>query len=985
MNAELPKVCIHIVTYNHQRSIERCLEAALNQEGFVNGENLFVVVRDNASSDRSATLVEESFSDELSLHRNEQNLGFAVAHNLGLSEALNSLLVDYVLVLNPDLRLEASALQELVLALQDEPQAGLATPKLFRADDTLEPLEPRVLDACGMYFTPSFRHFDRGSGELDCGQYEQKAFVFGGTGAALLLSKRFIYDASLRRHEDGRVELFDEQFFAFREDAELAFRALRLGWRTIYVPQAIGYHTRQVLPERRAQLPAELNALGVQNRFLLQISHLSWRNTLKAFLPTMWRNLVVLGAVLSVERGSFAAAKGLWKLRQRAVQNRRIIAAKERLSGPLLARWLSFSPRTQAVPLQAMPAKGQQELLAIVVNYNADLRLYAAVEALCEAASALAPEISLSIIVVDNASSDHSAELCQERNPEREYLRYLLLQKNLGFAGAINMALEEHRLHSPPPAAVLLLNPDVLISADALYQLCQTLERYPQLGALSPLLCGIDNKVQSAFVARAFPSLGSVLAELFFLHKIWPKNPWSSSYLLADDLVFQRYLADAPIDEALPYVEASHPYTVEQPAGACLLIRGEVIARLGGFDEQFYPAWFEDVDFCKQLAEEGYFAAVLAQAKVIHEGGYSKEIISPSAYALAWYPNLYRYCHKHFLFPERVLLEIFLRFALVLRSLVAFYRGVAANKDSVSQPQAANSLAGTLFCLALSVPFGRLGRISALIQRGLSRFERACAHVALGFEALCAKKPREVDSATAQAVIKLPAEALTAEPAQFLFIDLFSKRRELFHGRGLKLCSERSSTWHEEGLNLLYLPRKRWASLSLCASGDELECLSNTSLGKIDFLIIDLVLEELRNPLGALLNCFTLLAPESYIELRLTDPASADYSRMRPATFEHLLLDAAQPDAERDFSHLLDYARFFEAKREVEALLRARQLRQSSEPLPYHLISPALLSRMLSFEALTPRSPIIRFGPLKDSSEAKKEPQSTYSVFIQLS
>ena len=90
-----------------------------------------------------------------------------------------------------------------------------------------------VFDSTGIYMTPNLRHLDRGSRIPDKGQYDRSEYVFGGTGAACLYRRAMIDDISIRN------EFFDADFFAYREDADVAWRAQLLGWRCLYNPLAV--------------------------------------------------------------------------------------------------------------------------------------------------------------------------------------------------------------------------------------------------------------------------------------------------------------------------------------------------------------------------------------------------------------------------------------------------------------------------------------------------------------------------------------------------------------------------------------------------------------------------------------------------------------------------------------------------------------------------------------------------------------------------
>ena len=90
------------------------------------------------------------------------------------------------------------------------------------------------------------------------------------------------------------------------------------------------------------------------------------------------------------------------------------------------------------------------------------------------------------------------------------------------------------------------------------------------------------------------------------------------------------------------------PVAVDQPAAAALLIRRDAFEEVGGFDEQFYPAWYEDVDFCRRIKAQGWDIYFAPKAGFLHEGGYSAEALGPERFVKSYYSNQIRYAHKHF-------------------------------------------------------------------------------------------------------------------------------------------------------------------------------------------------------------------------------------------------------------------------------------------------------------------------------------------------
>ncbi len=342
------KLFVHIVTYNSAAFILKCVQSLLESQDLVVGSNLTISVTDNASSDETLKTIKDNFGNKVLIGENQFNLGFCAGHNQGVRQFLDGG-YDFLLVLNPDLYLHKGALLHMLEALGADKDCGSATPRILRADENLEPVVPHRLDAAGMELSLGLRHFDRASEEQDTGQFSQNEYVFGGSGACLLMKRSFVEDLLLEGPFDAdiarvypelladitqRSALFDESFFAYREDADLAWRAQNLGWKCLYVASAQAYHLRKVLPERRFSLPPQINLFGVRNRFLLQLNNYSFFAMPQAFLPgILWRNMLVIVAVLTVERSS---AKALWqvlKLTRRALARRRLIKARVQARG----------------------------------------------------------------------------------------------------------------------------------------------------------------------------------------------------------------------------------------------------------------------------------------------------------------------------------------------------------------------------------------------------------------------------------------------------------------------------------------------------------------------------------------------------------------------------------------------------------------------------------------------------------------------------
>jgi GT2 family glycosyltransferase len=242
---------------------------------------------------------------------------------------------------------------------------------------------------------------------------------------------------------------------------------------------------------------------------------------------------------------------------------------------------------------------------AVIVTHNSAQVILECLEALAK----MAPQWTA--IVVDNASADDTVARVRSKG-----VKLIANSENRGFAAAVNQAIS-----ATGAEFILLLNPDVtlLTSVDPL------MDHAISAGKL----VGRDGRVQSGFTIRRFPTALSLSFELLGLNRLFPWNPVNRRY---------RYL-DRSLDE---------PGPVEQPAGAFLMFRREVWSKLGAFDEEFHPIWFEDVDFCRRAADAGYRIEYVPGVSATHAGAHSIAQMEKGCRARYWCVSLLRYAAKHF-------------------------------------------------------------------------------------------------------------------------------------------------------------------------------------------------------------------------------------------------------------------------------------------------------------------------------------------------
>ncbi len=297
-----------------------------------------LVIVDCASSDASVSAARQTAPATIPtrIEALGSNLGFAG----GMNRAIALATAPYLLTLNADARLSPDFLAPLVARLEDPRHSRVAavTGRLVRAERAQPPGSPRApepprLDACGMRLSWTWRHFDRGAGELDHGQYAAAERVFGATGAATLWRRSALADVAIAD------QIFDERYHSFREDAELAFRLRERGWEILYEPAAVASHRRRVLPERRAELPAAVNLQSLKNRYLLRIDHQTLGNFFWTLPATLGRDVAALAWVLLREPSSLPAYAWLWRERRALVEHRRLVQRRRTVSPGAIGKW----------------------------------------------------------------------------------------------------------------------------------------------------------------------------------------------------------------------------------------------------------------------------------------------------------------------------------------------------------------------------------------------------------------------------------------------------------------------------------------------------------------------------------------------------------------------------------------------------------------------------------------------------------------------
>ena len=253
------------------------------------------------------------------------------------------------------------------------------------------------------------------------------------------------------------------------------------------------------------------------------------------------------------------------------------------------------------------------DLSIVIVTWNSERWIGRCLEALPAACEGLDYEV----VVYDNDSHDGTLRLIGDENT-----RVIPSPSNDGFAAGTNRGID-----ATSGRYVFLLNPDCELAPRALTVLFEFLESHPDAAAAVPLLADESGRSQREFQLRRFPTFWTLLLEIFAIDKLSPGNRWTAHHRYRD-------------------LDLTKAARVDQPAAAAMLLRRSVFDSIGPFDEQFAPAWFEDVDYCRRLAASGDDIYVVPAAHGRHFGGSSLEHLGLPTFLDLWYRNMWRYGRK---------------------------------------------------------------------------------------------------------------------------------------------------------------------------------------------------------------------------------------------------------------------------------------------------------------------------------------------------
>ncbi len=228
------------------------------------------------------------------------------------------------------------------------------------------------------------------------------------------------------------------------------------------------------------------------------------------------------------------------------------------------------------------------------------------------------PSYTFEVLVADNNSSDKTTEIIKLNFPQVNLIK---CESNFGFAKANNILIEKSK-----GEYVLLLNPDTEVFDKSIDKLIDFLEKNNDVAIVAPKLINSNGTLQRS--CMGFPTLAAMAMRQTFLEFLLPFNSFTKKYLMID------FNHDKTME-------------VEQPMGACLLIRRKALDAVGAFDENYFM-FFDEVDLCFRIKKNGWKIMFFPDSVVMHYGGTAVKKWSPLKLSKVWTSSRNYFFKKHF-------------------------------------------------------------------------------------------------------------------------------------------------------------------------------------------------------------------------------------------------------------------------------------------------------------------------------------------------
>jgi len=346
LNMASPKVTIQIVTWNTLRFLPSCLNSIYQQTY----KDFQILIIDSGSQDGTLQFLRANYPD-IPVFQNHKNLGFAKANNQGI-KLLNS---PYVVLCNCDIVMEANWLENAVALAESQKFSNYGSfgGKLIkmRLSGELGDIEKtNLIDSCGLKVLRNRQVVEIGAGE-DSSSYSEQKEVFGQSAALALYKREALMDSAIKIKGQEEAEFFDEDFFSYKEDVDLAWRMRLFGWNAVYDPKLVAYHARSAsgsemssfkeIIKNKSKQSALAKFYSYRNHFLLLFKNEYRANIFKDFWPIFSYELKKFFYILFFDFKDIKAIGDALKLRSKMKKKSEFILSNSKADKDMINKWIS--------------------------------------------------------------------------------------------------------------------------------------------------------------------------------------------------------------------------------------------------------------------------------------------------------------------------------------------------------------------------------------------------------------------------------------------------------------------------------------------------------------------------------------------------------------------------------------------------------------------------------------------------------------------
>lgn len=324
-----PTVTINVLTWNGSEYLPWLIKS-LKEQTFKNWK---LLVLDNASVDNSLEIVKEHCPESRAI-RQKENVGFARGHNLLMNWSDS----DYIFTLNQDVILDKDFIKKNVDFLEKHPDVASSSGKLLHWDFH-KGTKTKTIDSFGLKIDRKRQVVDDQQGKKDFAIEDTE--VFGISGAAVIYRKAALQDIAIQRGDHN--EYFDEAYFAYKEDIDIAWRLRIAGWKHYLLGSTSAYHHRTLsthknLREKR-KYHAFANKLSYRNHLMTIYKNSFYKNLFKDFWHIKWYEFKKFIYLLLFERQTLKGLNEYFSSLGELRKKRKIVMKNKKVSPEDMYKW----------------------------------------------------------------------------------------------------------------------------------------------------------------------------------------------------------------------------------------------------------------------------------------------------------------------------------------------------------------------------------------------------------------------------------------------------------------------------------------------------------------------------------------------------------------------------------------------------------------------------------------------------------------------